>query len=93
MLPVAACLAVHTVIAAGMKALYSAYLAIFTLPGTLGDWHLDMEPWVRIPSALAQDPQTSTHHAFCLSCPYLVIWPVHFRVLQLKGAVEGAYSM
>lgn len=48
MLPVAPCLAVHTVIAAGMKALYSAHLAIFALPGALGDWHLDMEPWVRL---------------------------------------------
>lgn len=51
MLPVAACLAVHTVIAAGMKALYSAHLAVLALPGTLGDWHLDMEPWVRLPLA------------------------------------------
>lgn len=51
MLPVASCLAVHTVIAAGMEALYSAHLAIFALPGTLGHWHLDMEPWIRLPLA------------------------------------------
>lgn len=46
MLLVAACLAVLTVIAAGMEALYSAHLAFFALPGALGHWHLDMEPWL-----------------------------------------------
>lgn len=79
MLPVAARLAVHTVIAAGMKALYSAYLAIFALAGTLGDWHLDMEPWVRLPLASIGPIPTSFYP------------PSFLPILSLPGCLASTF--
>lgn len=86
MLLVAACLAVLTVIAAGMEALYSAHLAFFALPGALGHWHLDMELWVRLPW-LAQ----TTPSLYPPWLPPILSLPGSLASTSRSAAAEGCH--